>query len=250
MSISPGIRDWIIDHDYKWLFVVSYVSLAVVLSIAISLFWLVVVVAVHLLLEIIRQYYQQPNVRLILLQALWEVKLDIALVLFALALSLYMEVALGILGIRSAAQLGGGVTQGAIRSGARIAVGQRVLRGILLSVDDLIHVLRALWRSAMRRNQKCAKRSENIDVNPLESNRDKASTPASTELPDTPDAVHSPHWGDWTGRWGLGDWLSIALGVSCVFLLLIAPFTTTTFYGMIETLRMELHPFPFNHNNN
>ncbi len=241
MPIPTSIRNWIIDHDYKWLFVISYVTLAVVLSIAISLFWLVVVVAVHALLEIIRQYYLQPNMRLVVLQALWEVKLDIALVLFALALSLYMDVVLGVLGIRSVAQLGGGISQGAIRGGARIAAWQRVLRGVLLSLDDLVQVLRAIRRSIFRR-------SENAEIKnvlppikeTIEESLDKISEQKSKDLA----TVHSVNWGDWSGRWGIGDWLSIGLGVACIALMVLAPLTTMSYSEMYNTLVVELHPYP------
>lgn len=243
MPIPASIKNWIVYHDYKWLFVISYVTLAVVLSIAISLFWLVVVVAVHAVLEIIRQYYQQPNMRLVLLQALWEVKLDIALVLFALALSLYMDAVLGILGIRSVAQLGSGITQGAVRGGARIAAWQRVLRGVLLSLDDLVHVLRAIRRSILGRGAQ-TDMTEGVSepVNAME--EEEQSNPETPQKGHDQAADFSSQWGDWGGRWGIGDWLSVGLGVACIALMLLAPMTTMSFNEMVNMLVVELHPYP------
>lgn len=104
MSQSPVIK-WIHRHDESWLFVLSYVALAVLLSIFISLFWLVAVVLVHFVFELIRQSATHQTKPRIMGEAAWEVKLDIVLVLSALVLALYMDAILGILGLRSAAQL-------------------------------------------------------------------------------------------------------------------------------------------------
>jgi len=240
MPASENLREWIIEHDHKWLFVVSYVALAVVLSIAISLFWLVVVVAVHLTLELLRQYYLHHSGRLVLLQALWEVKLDIALVIFALALTLYMDAVLGILGIRSAAQLGGGMAGGAVRGGARFVAWQRALRGFLLSVDDLIQVFRAFSRSAAKRRRGGGSPAAGNTGEAVEGRDAQGAKPEKERV-----EVHSPRWGDWTGKWGVGDWLSVGLGIACVALMILAPLTTTTFHGAIDTLLAELHPYPF-----
>lgn len=40
-------RRWLIEHDDRWGFTIAYITLAVVLSLMISLFWLVAVVAAH-----------------------------------------------------------------------------------------------------------------------------------------------------------------------------------------------------------
>lgn len=138
-----GIRRWIIDHDDSWLFIIAYIGLAVVLSIWISLFWLVAVVAVHLAFEVVRQKATHEQWTTIISQALWELKLDIALVLFALVVSLYMEVVLGVVGLQGVARAGA-ATQAGLRGGARFAAWQRIIRGVLLSVDGRMMPLR--WR--------------------------------------------------------------------------------------------------------
>jgi hypothetical protein len=136
-ALDP-VRAWIVEHDQSRVFLVLYIGLAVVLSLWISLFWLVAVVGAHLVLELIRQSHLQIGARRIVLESAWELKLDVALVLFALALSLYMETVLGVVGLQGAARLGS-----ASRAAARFASWERVLRGVALSADDA-----AQWRFA------------------------------------------------------------------------------------------------------
>jgi hypothetical protein len=131
-----GIRAWIVEHDDSWMFTVAYVGAAVVLSIAISLFWLAVVVAIHGLMEYVRQQHidaRQPGVHL---RVAWHLKLDVALIVFAVAVGVYMEVILGAAGLGGAARLG-------LQSGARLGGWARAIRGVLLSVDDAAQVVRA-----------------------------------------------------------------------------------------------------------
>jgi hypothetical protein len=132
---TPLVR-WVHAHDESWLFIISYVGLAVVLSIWISIFWLVVVVCIHFGLELVRQGARSDGPRTTLGLALWETKLDFSLVLFALALGVYMEWVLGLAGLGPAARLGA-------QSAARAAGWTRALRGVLLSVDDAAQVCRA-----------------------------------------------------------------------------------------------------------
>jgi hypothetical protein len=150
---GKAIRNWIIEHDDRWLFVVSYIGLSVVLSIWISLFWLVAVVGIHFCLEYYRQLQFFNDKISILAEVFWELKLDFALILFALALALYMDVILGVVGIGSAARLGLLSRMGArlglrtgVRALPRFAGWQRALRGFLLSMDDVAQVLRAVGR--------------------------------------------------------------------------------------------------------
>lgn len=82
-----GWRRWILEHDDSWVFTGLYVGLAVVLSIWISLFWLVAVVAGHVALEWVRQRHYDPEPAGVPARIAWELKLDFGLVLFALALA-------------------------------------------------------------------------------------------------------------------------------------------------------------------
>jgi len=207
------IRRWIIDHDDSWLFVALYITLAVVLSIWISLFWLVVVVGAHFALELIRHRHFDRWWPGVIVRALWEIKLDIALVIFALVIGVYMEFVLGVAGLSGAARV-------SLQAGARFAGWQRAIRGVLLSVDDGAQVARALLRR---------KRGNGTEAN----EEDKA--PA-----DDPTV-----WGGWTARWSLGDRLSIGLGGGSLLMLLIAPLLMGQPPEAIwETVLEELQPFP------
>jgi hypothetical protein len=213
------IRAWIINHDDSWLFITLYIGLAVVLSIWISLFWLVVVVAVHFAFEIIRQRENYTNWRAVVSESLWELKLDIALVLFALAVSLYMELALGVVGLRGAARIAS-TAQAGLRGSARFAAWQKLIRGLLLSVDDAAQVARVV---AGKNNTRIANAMEvkpPLQKTLLSRNR-------------------------WIGPWAHGDWIAIGMGIVCFSLLVAAPFLTEhTFSSAIAALAAELHPFP------
>jgi len=213
-----GIRRWIIEHDDSWLFIIAYIGLAVVLSIWISLFWLVAVVAVHFAFEIIRQKATHEQWTTVFSQALWELKLDIALVLFALVVSLYMEVVLGVVGLQGVARAGA-AAQASLRGGARFAAWQRIIRGVLLSVDDAAQVARVV----------AGKGNGNG---------------AADEAEETAVIPASP-WGSWIGPWGRGDWIAIGMGVVCLLLLALSPYLTDhTFQSAFVTLAAELHPYP------
>jgi hypothetical protein len=213
---SNRLREWIVNHDESWLFVVSYITLAVVLSIWISLFWLLVVIGMHLVLEWIRQREVDPRPGGVLLRALWELKLDFALFLFALALTAYMDVVMGIAGLGGAARLG-------MQSGARVGGWGRAIRGVLLSLDDAAQAARAVV--AVGGNS-----------------RESADMAGDVEPPSRkPAAPPNPI----AGRWGIGDHVAIWLGAVCLLLLLAAPVLTGQDAGsLLQALAAEMQPFP------
>lgn len=215
---ASGLRQWIIEHDDRWLFMVLYIGLAVTLSVWISLFWLVAVVAGHGVLEWIRQSHLHGKRRMVLLETLWELKLDIGLVLFALALALYMDLVLGVVGLQSAARLGA-----AARGGARFAAWERTIRGVLLSVDDMAQVARA------------------VTVNRGGGNGD-GEDPADADDATPPAPLP---WGSWQGKWGKGDWIALSLNALCLLLILVSPLLTEhTPATAFVTMLAELHPWP------
>lgn len=135
----PTLREWVRDHDEKWLFVVLYLGLAVGLSVLVSLFWLLVVAVLHLILELARQAHYREGKVTVLLHALWEVKLDVALILLALTLVLYIEVVLGLLGVQSAGRAVA-VSRAGSRVATRAAAWERNLRTFLLTVDEMARI--------------------------------------------------------------------------------------------------------------
>jgi hypothetical protein len=187
-QVGP-IRRFIIDHDDKWLFTVSYIGAAVLLSIWISLFWLLVVVGVHFAFELARCRHHAHSWSSALAVSAWEVKLDVALVAFALALAVYMDVLLGVAGLQGAARVGANAGR-AVRGGTRFMVWKRVLRGVLLSVDDAAQV----GRAALRARRK--KRGEPDD----ETDDEPENQPENED-----DTTREPSGSPWRGSWGLAD---------------------------------------------
>jgi hypothetical protein len=213
-----AVHEWIVNHDESWLFVVLYIGLAVVLSIWISLFWLVAVVFVHFIFELIRQRRHFASRRRIWGEALWELKLDIALVLFALVVSLYMDLALGVVGLQSAARAGS-AAQAGLRGGARFAAWQRLIRGVMLSVDDVAQVARVVARG-------------------------KTNDPPTDDSGDEPESV-GVAMPSWRQNWGKGDWIAVGMALVCLALLLITPLITEhTPVSTLIALVAELHPYP------
>lgn len=212
------------------MFIGIYITLAVVLSIWISLFWLVAVVAGHFALEWIRHRHVDPWTPGVLVRSLWEIKLDIALVLFALVIGVYMEFILGIAGLSSAARAG-------LQSGARFAGWQRAIRGVLLSVDDLAHLGRAVIPG---KNHDTPQHAPDESQHVEKPNRQRARA-AATKPALTGRAI----WGGWLARWSLGDRLSISLGIISILLILAASLLTEqSIADTFSIILDELHPYP------
>jgi hypothetical protein len=212
------IRRFILEHDDRRLFTVLYIGLAVVLSIWISLFWLIAVVAVHFAFELFCHRHRGQSWSTCALGALWEIKLDVALVAFALVLGVYMDVMLGVVGLSGA----GRVAASAGRVAGRFAVWERVLRGFLLSVDDAAQVGRAIVKARKGRRL--------------------ASQPPIVEEVSSADDVWTPPW---RGPWGLGDRLTLGFGVACVVLVIAAP--VISHHDLPEVLAIladDLDPWP------
>lgn len=205
------MRDWILNHDDSWIFTVLYIGSAVVLSIAISLFWLLAVLAAHFVLEWIRQRTCAPKG--VLWRTAWHLKLDLALVLLALVLAVYMEMVLGVLGL-------GGAIRAAAQAGPKLAGWSRVLRGVLLSVDDMAQVA----RTAGRLTQKCSSRGEQAAADPQA------------------DILDLHPW----RRPKFGDCVAIFIGIGSLAMILVAPLLLPEMSssGLLEIMVEEFHPFP------
>jgi len=128
-------RRWLLDHDNRATFTILYITLALVLSMAISMFWLVAVVAAHGMIE----YWSMGKEGIHdhrLGRTLWHIKLDIMLVLAALWLGLYIDLLFGLAGLSAAARTGAQLS-------TRLIAWQRAIRGVLLSVDEAALAARA-----------------------------------------------------------------------------------------------------------
>ncbi len=227
-SLFKATYHWIIQHDDSKIFVVLYIALAVTLSIFISLFWLVFVVGVHFIFEWLRQRHLLPDGGFqIFARVLWELKLDIALILFAFVVTVYMEFILGVAGLSAASRLGQAGKIG-LKGGTKFAGWQRAIRGFLLSVDDAAQVLRSM--SGVKKS-------------------------GASNNPNNPEAKHISQlvdghekicrWGGWQAEWSCWDRISLAFAVLCFLLLGIAPWVTEhTFFTVLHAISLELRPFP------
>jgi hypothetical protein len=204
-EVAP-IGQWCAEHDERNSFVFTYISLSVVLSVMAGLFWLVLLVAVHFGLELYRNRHLEPPARLA--HATFGIKLDVTLVLLALALTLYMDLLFAALGLRALPRAGGAVG----RLSARLPSIRRIIRAALMVTDEVIRV--AAYVTAAR------------GITPH---------PRLTRRP-----VGSP----WTETWSVGTRVTVGLGVAAFLLLLVAPWLAGTgLDGTLQVLAHELSPF-------
>ncbi|TVP53559.1 MAG: hypothetical protein EA351_15205 [Gemmatimonadales bacterium] len=253
----PSLREWVREHDEKWLFVVLYLGLAVGLSVLVSLFWLVVVGFLHFVLELFRQAHYRDGPRSVTLHALWEVKLDIALILLALMLVLYIEVVLGLLGIQSAARAAA-VSRAGARVGTRAAAWERNLRTFLLTVDEMVRVG---YAGVMLRKKKRSKAVEaelavasaaavqdgaaGFEGGGVDSDSASAPAPEPTDQLDPGPIRTGPLPPIWRTRWKVVDHIGVVLVLVGLLLIAAAPWLTPHDWGSIGTaLLEELQPFP------
>jgi hypothetical protein len=180
--------NWIKEHDDRWSFIVLYIGGAVALSIWLNLFWVIMLMLVHFVLEIARGLLLQ--VRRPLMHALWEVKLDIALVLFALVVALYSEHVMAMLGLGQAARAGQAAR--GLQLATRFAIIERALRIIVLTMDDFARLVQASLKLRNRRNAAPAGGEAQLAA---------AVGPAAAA----------------------GDMLSLAFGAACLALILLLP---------------------------
>jgi hypothetical protein len=239
-----GLRDWVRDHDERWSFVVLYLGLAVGLSVFVSLFWLLVVGALHFALECGRQAHFREGRLEVLGHALWEVKLDIGLVLLALTLVLYIDVVLGLLGLQSIARAAA-VTRAGARIGTRAAAWERTIRTLLITVDEMARIAYAavtIRRSAGATRRAVVSEGRAMEAVALAAEAEAAE--AASVRAAAAAAPPDPGLG-WRGPWGMADRIGLALVVAGLTLMLVAPFLTAHDWGTAAaTLLEELRPFP------
>jgi len=223
-----AVHRYVIDHDNRWSFIVAYISLAVVLAIVLNLFWLSVVVAAHGVFEWVKHRQWVHDKVTLFAHVLWELKLDLGLILFGLAMEVYMEYVLGLAGLGAAARMGA-------QTGGRFVVLQNVLRGTLLSVDDAAQVARMV---AARRNR-LADGDEAAEPTAEEAEAEEAALDAAEE------AAEGGRLGPWTGTYSRGDKASLIFGALCLLLILMGPVLTPhDMASVLETIGAQMHPIP------
>jgi hypothetical protein len=201
---------WVAEHDDSWIFMVLYVGLALVLSMWISMFWLAAVVAAHALLEwyaLGRQGVHDHRAG----RVLWHLKLDVGLVLVALWLGLYLDTLFGLVGLGAAARAGA-------QTAARVVAWQRTIRGVLMTVDEAAHVVKAVAVRNGGQRQRGAR------------------TGAEEAVDDRP---------PWRQPWTRGDKFAVAFTALWAVLILLTPVITDhTISSALAVLATDLHPWP------
>lgn len=244
-----ALHQTVLFHDESKVFVFGYVAAAVLLAFWLGLFWLAMVVLVHLVFELVKQYHYDRRPLPVLTRSLWELKLDIGLVLFGIVIGLYMGVIIGAAGIGAAGRVG-------VQAATRVGIWQRALRGVLLTLDDVAIVAKA---RSVKNNGAVVAGSASPALVVAEahagdarggdghSGPDEAQTgeapaadaahadasdlapvhPGPPYPPPEPPASGSALWGEWIApRWSRGDRFSIGFTVVSALLILATPLLT------------------------
>jgi hypothetical protein len=235
MVSQTSLINWVLSHDERITFILFYIGLSLILSLALGLFWLVLIVFLHWILELIVHSYKSSNLFFAFGNSLWEIKLDIGLVLMALWLAVYLDFIFGIAGLgvaaRSIAQIGNqtlrsgsrlaGTSSNIAKTTVRFAGWQRIIRSSLLSLDDFVQIFRGIFKAKDQKNDI----KENTQSPP-----EKYNNFATINL--------------WAGKWTNGDIASSALIVLFTGLLLMAPqIIGIPFTEVLQVLIEELKPF-------
>lgn len=209
------IKDWIRDHDDRWSFTFLYIGGAIALSVFTNLFWVVMLMACNFLLKIYRNYLvAKPAV---FRTALWQVKLDISLILLALVIGLYAEHVFAALGLSQAARAGQAMR--GVQMAARFGIIERGLKVFLMTVDDQARLVNAVMK---------ARRKRQTDIN------------ITPEMIPEPEAAEPAF--PWR-VWGKGDIFTFAFGGTCAALILLAPSITGMAYPeLAAAILKQLHP--------
>jgi len=190
-----ALKDWIKDHDDRWSFVLLYVGGAILLSVFLNLFWVVMLMAGNFCLKVYRNFLvakPQP-----FLTSLWQVKLDIGLIFFALAIGLYADHIFAALGLSQAARAGQAVR--GLQMATRFGVIERGLKVFFMTIDDQARLVNAIVKAR-------SKKKSRVDI------PEEAIPEPEAHLPSYP----------WK-RWGKGDIFSVTFGLTCVGLIAAAP---------------------------
>jgi len=233
---------WIVNHDESRTFKVLYIVLAVVLSIFLSLFWLVVIVAVHLVFELVRQHHHCSGcARKIVGRSFWHLKLDLSFIAFSFVVDAYMGVLFGIAGLGGVSRIGR-VGRVGIRTGARLGGYEKAIRGVMLSADDIARTTSAAIgiRGDMK-NEKSGIAPEDSGV--VEEQVSTPATPGSEEQPVLPETTGSSQ--DLEVKWTQSGYASIFFGIICVALLFLTPWLIgMTYDELLQIIMQDLQPFP------
>ena len=208
------VHRWLDDHDERWTFMLLYIGGSVLLSIFANLFWVAMMVVTHFMLELFRHRTLKPG--LALCHALWHLKLDIALIFFAMVLSLYGDMIFAALGLGQAARAAHAMR--GMQMATRVAVLERGIRVFLLTLDDMARVTRAVLKiAAGKKNAVTA--PANFSREDFTQGRDTGNGPFSGPAFCEEEAESATPWREPGG----GDIFALCFGALCLLLVLGAP---------------------------
>ncbi|MGF1650001.1 MAG: hypothetical protein ACFCUN_06090 [Hyphomicrobiaceae bacterium] len=205
--------EWIREHDDRLSFVILYVGGAIILSIWLNLFWVAMLMVLHFTIEIARGLILDR--RNAVLHAIWEVKLDVALILFALTVALYAEHIFALLGLSQAARAGQAAK--GVQFATRFAIIERAFRVFLMTIDDIARLVQVALK--LRKQSSTTQPAKGVEQ-------------AAPPMPaDAAEQITT------------GDILILAFGAACVALILLMPMLTgVSFSEVIDQIARELSP--------
>lgn len=208
------LRNWVREHDDRWSFVILYVGGAVALSLFTNLFWVMMLMAGNFILKIYRNYLVDKP--LPVLTSLWQVKLDISLIFFAIVIGLYAEHVFAALGLSQAARAGQAVR--GIQMATRFGIIERGLKVFLMTIDDQARLVNAVV--------KARRKKQDVEV-PVEA------------IPEPEASEPSYPW----RKWGKGDVFTFAFGGVCITLILLSPWITgVSAEQAMDTILQQIAP--------
>lgn len=180
-----------------------------------NLFWVILLMTGNFCLKIYRNYLVAKP--LPFLTSLWQVKLDIGLIFFALVIGLYADHIFAALGLSQAARAGQAVR--GLQMVTRFGVIERGLKVFFMTIDDQARLVNAVV--------KARKRKRNLVAIPDEA------------VPE-PEA-HEPAY-PWKS-WGKADVFSVAFAMTCLSLILASPLILGVSAGAIaDSILAQLTP--------
>jgi len=225
------MRAWIVRHDHSLSFAGVYISLTILLSILVSYFWLLALVALHILLEWLKKGYlgYRPGLHRTA-WTLWDTKFDIALICMAFTLLTYTGIPAGAAGAQSAGRLAllgrqmGALTQRASPLLTRLAKVGALTRAAGIKGIDIFFSARVLL---FRKADMARAAADEAHLLPL---ADRPVIPA-----------HLP----WQERLtGGGRFALIVIAINLVAIVISPLITDHSYLSVLQTLGSKLHPWP------
>jgi hypothetical protein len=152
-------------------------------------------------------------------------------------LAIYLDFIFGVAGIGATARVGaqtasraGQVGGKAVEASARVAAWSRIIRAVLLSLDDIGNAVKAIYQSRTKKNQAI----ESTPVKPKE----------KLNLPNKTDALVN-HTSSWFSKWNIVDYIGVVLFCLCFLLIVLAPVLIGVSLSEIIGITLnEFHPWP------